>query len=322
MASWIDDLRSRCGPLSDAASMFAADLGVEHDPPAGAAGLLALARRVERHIDGVAREDEDERLFIELAGAYLSVLLCDALPHGRHVRRKGRHGIALGRSGFFDPFAAIERLLQASDVRTCLLEQVALAEDEARSGPRDPWLQARRRVLPRLVGNALLAEVGRRAGQQPLYSRPLASDVILVFLLSEQQRRRYVDARELASWRQEPDRVMAAALDNLAARSGAARLLRVDAEQGTLIVARTEDGLDSSRVLLPGVRALLAAELGWPFAVAIPHRDALLACAVHDQASVSLLREHAAFEARRARSAITSELLRVDAGGAFAPLDG
>jgi hypothetical protein len=322
MASWIDDLRSRCGPLSDAASLFAASMGVERDPPAGAAGLLALARRVERHVDSADRDDEDERLFIELAGAYLSVLLCDALPHGRHVRRDGRHGIALGRSGFFDPFAAIERLLEAGDIRATLFEQVARAEDEARSGARDPWQHARRRLLPRLVGNALLAEVGRRAGRQPLYSRQLVGDVHLVFLLGEPQRRRYVDACELESWGQDPDRVLDAALGNLARQSGAARLLRVDADQGTLIVARTADGLDSSRVLLPAVHALLAAELGRPFAAAIPHRDALLACPVDDAASLRLLREHAALEASRATSAITARLLRIDAAGALAPLDG
>jgi hypothetical protein len=321
MASWIDDLRSRCGPLSDAASLFAVDLGVEGDPPAGAAGLMALARRVERHVDGVESED-DERLFIELAGAYLSLLLCDALPHGRHVSRGGRHGIALGRAGFFDPFAAIERLLEADDVRSCLLQQVSLAEREARGAAGDAWSRARDRVLPRLVGTGFLAEVGRRTGQQPLYARPLAGEVSVVLMLCEDRRRRYVDARELQDWGEDPDRVLQAALANLATRSGAARLLRVDADQGTLIVARTGDGLDSSRLLLPGVHALLSAELGAPFVAAVPHRDALFACAAHDPASVALLRERAAHEATRATRAISADLLCVTASGALLPLDG
>jgi uncharacterized protein YtpQ (UPF0354 family) len=116
--------------------------------------------------------------------------------------------------------------------------------------------------------------------------------------------------------------VLDAALANLARQSGAARLLRVDADQGTLIVARTADGLDSSRLLLPAVRALLAGELGSPFAAAIPHRDALLACSLRDSASLRLLRAHAALEASRATSAITTQLLCIDAAGALAPLDG
>src|SRR5688500_362832 len=100
MVSWIDALRSRCGPLTDAASLFAASLGVERDPPAGAAGLLALARGVERHLHAPEQDEEHERLFVELAGAYLGVLLCGALPQGRHASRHGKHGVLFGARRF------------------------------------------------------------------------------------------------------------------------------------------------------------------------------------------------------------------------------
>jgi hypothetical protein len=321
MPSWIDDLRSRCGPLTDAAALFAASLGVERDPPAGAAGLLALARRIERHLDQPVHDEDDERLFVELAGSYLSLLLCDALPHGRHASHAGRHGLQLGTRGFFDPFAAIERLLEADDVRSCLAEQVALAEAEAHYGSVDVWSTARQRLLPRLVGETFLAEVSRRAGRQPLYARRLVADVHLVLLFCEHERRRYVDAHELESWGEAPDRVLDAARANLARRSESARLMRVDADQGTLIVARTGDGLDSSRLLLPGLYDLLAAELGQAFAVAVPHRDALFACSLRSRASLRLLRERAALEASRATHAITAQLVRVARGGALSPLD-
>lgn len=322
MPSWIDDLRSRCGPLTDAAALFAASLGVERDPPAGAAGLLALARRVEHHLDQPAHGDGDERLFVELAGSYLSLLLCDALPHGRHTSHEGRHALRLGAHGFFDPFAAIERLLEADDVRSCLAEQVALAEAEARHASADVWANARPRLLPRLVGAAFLAEVNRRAGRQPLYARPLVGDVHMVLLLCEQERRRYVDACELEAWGATPDLVLDAARSNLARKSEAARLLRVDAAEGTLVVARTGDGLDSSRLLLPGLHELLANELGEPFAAAVPHRDALFACSLRSRASVRLLRERARLEASRATHAITAQLVRVGRRGVLSPLDG
>jgi hypothetical protein len=321
MSSWIEDLRSRCGPLTDAATMFAASMGVEGDPPAGAAGLLALARRVEHHRDA-PELDDDERLFVELAGSYLGVLLCGALPHGRHARRNGRHGLLLGEQAFFDPFGAIEQLLEADDVRSCLAEQVAQAEAEAQAAALSPWTHAQPRLLPRLVGSAFLAEIRRRAGEQPLYAQALAGDVQLVLLVSEQQRRRYVSAREVAAWRKTPAELLDAARANLASRSSGARLLRVDADQGTLIVARTGDGLDSSRLLLPGLHDLLAAELGVPFAAAVPHRDALFACALDSPASLELLRERAALEAAKAAAhAISAGLLRVERGGAIAPLD-
>jgi hypothetical protein len=42
----------------------------------------------------------------------------------------------------------------------------------------------------------MLAEVSRRAGAQPLCALPLLPGVHVLFLLGEQQRRRYVDAKK------------------------------------------------------------------------------------------------------------------------------
>lgn len=319
MASWIDQLRSRCGPLTDAASLFTARLGVEHDPPFGAAGLLALTRGVERRQSESAHAEDDERLFVELAGSYLGVLLCGALPQGRHASRDGRHGLLLGGQRFFDPFEAIERMLEADDVGACLAEQVARAENVARDAEQS-WADVQARLLPRLVGPRFLAEVNRRAGKQPLFALPLVSGVHVMFLLGEQQRRRYVDEHELARWGQPPTRVLHRALGNLAGKSKDARLLRFDADEGGLVVARTGDGLDSSRLLLPGLHDVLAPELGSPFAAAVPHRDALLACSLRCPSSLRLLRARAAEEAARAAHPITPELLRVSPHGQLSPL--
>ncbi len=70
MRSWIDDLRSRCGPLSDAALSFTAHHGLDRDPPSGAAGLLLLAGCVEELLDrDDGGDDELERRFVEGAGS-------------------------------------------------------------------------------------------------------------------------------------------------------------------------------------------------------------------------------------------------------------
>jgi len=321
MASWIDELRPRCGPLTDAASLFAASLGVESDPPAGAAGLLVLARGVERHLDRNASDDDDERLFVELAGSFLGVLLCGALPQGRHASRDGRHGVLFGARRFFDPFEAVERLLDAEDVRACLAEQVSRAEDAAR-GAEPAFAEVQARLLPRLVGPRLLAEVTRSAGTQPLCVLPLLADMHVLFLLGEEQRRRYVGAREAARWGQHPADLLRHARANLAGRSDAARLLRFDAEHGSLVVARSGDGLDSSRLLLPGLHDVLAPELGSPFVAAVPHRDALFACALRDATGLRLLRERAADEAARAAHPITATPLAVGPNGQLALLPG
>jgi uncharacterized protein YtpQ (UPF0354 family) len=85
-------------------------------------------------------------------------------------------------------------------------------------------------------------------------------------------------------------------------------------------MARTGDGLDSSRLLLPALRALIAAELGSPFAAAVPHRDALLACSLAPGGGVDALRIRARNEAERARHAISGQLFVVREAGELVAL--
>ena len=141
MASWIDAIALRSGPLSKAAQHFAADHGLERDPPRGVAGLRALrelaaclrAEDLQREQRG---HEEAERRFVEGAGAYLGLVLLDHLGEGSHRANAGAHRLHLGRHGTFDPFASMARVLEAEDVRRALLAEVALAEAEARGeGP-------------------------------------------------------------------------------------------------------------------------------------------------------------------------------------------
>ena len=115
--------------------MFAAHVGVERDPPAGLDGLLALTHALRAHRANARAGEDDDRLLVELAGAYLGVLLVRELG-AAHVSRAGQHGLRLGRRGFFDPFAAVESALDADDVKRALSVAVAEAEAEARErGP-------------------------------------------------------------------------------------------------------------------------------------------------------------------------------------------
>src|SRR6476620_4415257 len=140
MASWMHDQAVRCGPLVPAALIFGASLGGDADAPKGPEGLIALARALERHLSSSpagmpAQDAEDaERTFVELSGAYLALLLSDALGEVHHTVRNARHGLVLANGAFFDPFAAIERVLQADAVRPALAEEVARCELRARDG--------------------------------------------------------------------------------------------------------------------------------------------------------------------------------------------
>jgi hypothetical protein len=160
-------------------------------------------------------------------------------------------------------------------------------------------------VLPRLV------PAGFDAGPSapPLCLTPLlldraqgdgtASGIAVALVLPYTERARYLRADEPASWQRSADEVRARAVANLAARSAKANFTRVETATGPLVIARTGDGLDAARLLLPGLREVLAAALGSPCAVAVPHRDTLLACAAASTA-IDALTVRAGDEAARA----------------------
>jgi hypothetical protein len=387
--SWIEELRSRCGPLTDAANIFAAQLGVERDPPRGVNGLLALSRAVARLDD-----EDDERLFVELAGSYFAVVLCDALGRGRHVARAGKHRVDLGAASF-DPFGALERVLAADDATRALAEEVSRAEAEAAGvGPaarvaheverqlrgrfsrisvldrfdhtltlevdgdsveldlarlvratsgesagnvqravakflaalpgmsesKAAWTDAKGSILPRPLGAQMIAGLPERSA---LSLHPLLAGTKqlgapeLGFVLRGERRARYVQAREVHGWDVTAAQLRAAAIENLAARSDNAKLACTDTEHGPIVVAKSGDGLDAARVVLPGLIDVLGRELGIPFAVAIPHRDTLLACPLDAPKAVAHLRKTAAEQAARAPHAICKDVLLLDRDGSL-----
>jgi hypothetical protein len=317
MSSWMNGQAERCGPLTAAARVFTASLSSQREPPKGPAGLLALADAIERHL-AKAADEEAERVFVELAGSFLAVLLCDELGRGEHAVRNGRHGLRLSEDCFFDPFAAIGRVLDADQVRAALAREVALAEGQARSAastPDNAWRRLEAEVLPRLVGPRFFAFLEQRFSEAPVFVAKLAGQVQLAFILRRGGSARYLRKDEVAKSRAGAGEVVRAAVHNLARASASARLLRCDDEHGVLVIAKTGDGLDSSRILLPGLHDVLAPELGSPFAVAVPHRDALFACSIGAGRSLGELRERAAREAERAAQSITHELFAIGPEG-------
>jgi hypothetical protein len=324
MPSWMNGQAMRCGPLTQAAQIFTAHLSIDRDPPKGPEGLLALAKAVEHHLTQPDDEERD-RLFVELAGAYLALLLCDGLGQGEHTVRAGRHGLRLGRDEFFDPFAAIGRVLLADQTRAALAREVARAELQARGGtgrpPSASWDQLRSQLLPRLVGPRFLSFLEQRFSDAPVYLAPLAGEVRVAFIVRSGHAARYLRKDEVRHCGLGADQIRRAALENLASRSAAAQLVRCEGERGVLVVGKTGDGLDSSRLLLPGLHDVLAPELGSPFAVAVPHRDALFACSMADSHAVQDLRDRANHEAQRAAQSISDQLFAVGPAGALQLVD-
>lgn len=165
------------------------------------------------------------------------------------------------------------------------------------------------RLQPRVVSPRFAAE------HPALLARPLAGGALSVaLLLVHGDRARYVRASEPSRWGTSARGALEIAIRNLAIRSERARLLRVDTSAGPLICARTGDGLDAARALLPALHEVLAPELGDALWIAVPHRDALWACG-EGRALREALRARARDDARRAPHAISESLFALTPGG-------
>jgi uncharacterized protein YtpQ (UPF0354 family) len=132
-ADWLDSLEELGGRLVPAAKNFV-DSQRPPLPGTGAKGIRWLAEQLEDFVDRETNPPEDDR-FVEGAGALLGLLLIDHLG-GTAREREGSHRVQLGRFGFFDPFGAIEEILDAEDPRACFAEYLGIAEREANAnGP-------------------------------------------------------------------------------------------------------------------------------------------------------------------------------------------
>lgn len=176
------------------------------------------------------------------------------------------------------------------------------------------WAEARTRLLPRLCATSFLVEMAGH-GRGRLLARGVAHDVAVALIVAFEGRSRFLRQDELGDLGVGADEALRVAVDNLAGRSERARLARVDTHAGPMIIARTGDGLDSARLLLPGLHDVLSAELPSPILAAVPHRDALLAVTGADGAIVEAFRAHVADEHARAPHRISAALFEVGPEG-------
>ena len=203
------------------------------------------------------------------------------------------------------------RAIDASDgqgeraLDQALLKLISMLPGGEGGGAIEPT-EALARLLPRLVASDFPGE--------GLFGRPIANGVRLCLVLAYDGRSRFVREWEPESWGLSPDEAVRHAIGRLAGRSDRARFARTETAGGIVVAAQSRDGLDSARLLLPGLHDALAPELGSPFLAAIPHRDTLLAC-VRGAASREALAARARDEAMRAPHRICDALFEIDARG-------
>jgi hypothetical protein len=153
-------------------------------------------------------------------------------------------------------------------------------------------------LVPRLVGPSFPSESG-------VHAMPLAGELRLALTTRHVGRARFVLERELPALGLPHDELLRRALDNLARASRGARVI----EDGPLTMLRSGDGLDSARLVLPGLHETFTSRLGEAFLAAVPHRDVLwLARREHEAA----LRVRAEADFARAPHRISARLYRVE----------
>lgn len=189
-----------------------------------------------------------------------------------------------------------------------------------KSGAPVPFEEARGRILPRLVGKAFLAKLQGSPAADQLALSPLCDDVQLGYIFDHGNRARFLRQAEVDAWALDAGELLLAALGNLAGRSTTARVMCLDELGGRFVVASSGDGLDAARLLLPGMHGLVEGELGAHIAVAVPHRDLLVACDARDEKAVARLRARAADESLRAPHPVSAEVFELRAGGGISPL--
>jgi len=351
--------------------------------------MKALLAELRRQVALEDCTEEEDRLWVERSGAWLGLLLLDALGGTGVSRRDESVRVLLGEHGSFDTFGAMQAALESDDPSAEFVRQVDLGEAEAtgrgpvsrvvsvfverlaelrpnlrlegrhdldlllsegvevdlsrvqRSTEGEPltavrlavdkfismlpggdgegdtsvsWDEAKARIMPRIVGAHFVEELGEERASLLQLSQ-LCADTFIALQLEYQGRSRFLRVAEFAGWGVDAATALQAALHNLARRSQSACFARAETGDGTLVIGQSRDGWDSSRLLLPGLYDVLSGDLRGPFAVAIPHRDELLACSAIDIDAVSALRDRARDDALRAPHRISDAVFLLGEDG-------
>ncbi|MGE0791942.1 MAG: hypothetical protein AB7S26_40080 [Sandaracinaceae bacterium] len=386
---WASAWESVAAPLVAAAGRFVSEHpGAPRSVERGPDGIRALAEAVDRwgEDDGAEVSSSLDEAFVEGAGALFALLLLAHVGRGAHVARGEAHRVHLGDDGFFDPFGAIERALEAEDAWAALALEVRRAEGEARGevgvgratrllrselararpeltiarafGPTvtlseeieldlgamlrategEPdeaarraieklvsmlpggspslltWAEMAEHLVPRLTAPGFASRLAEEAQTELAHRSWLDGAMEIHLVLAYEDRSRFVRAAELARVSVSFGDALAHAVTELARRSSGARFARVDTSAGPIALARTGDGLDAARLLLPTLHDVLSPELGTPLAVAVPHRDALFACA-REPELIEAMRARVEGDAARAPHAISDRCFVLDDTG-------
>lgn len=132
------------------------------------------------------------------------------------------------------------------------------------------------RVMPMLKPLALLEQV-RAQGIPMLAYRPLLGDLMIAYVIDEEQSVAYINEDHLARWNVTEPVLYGRALYNLRAKPWTPRPGLMGTGANALLIFNGRDGYDATRLLMPELFTDFAAHIPGNLVLGVPNRDFLIA---------------------------------------------
>lgn len=169
------------------------------------------------------------------------------------------------------------------------------------------------RVLPLVKPLTLLDEVRQRELPMMPY-RPLAGELLVVYVLNEDGSVGYVNERHLRTWNVTEAELHERALENLRNKAWTPYPGVLGAGKGALLILNRRDGYDAARVLLPELFAEFQARVPGTMVIGIPNRDFLIAFSDADQRVFAQVVAQIEADARAQAHPLTAQLFTFNGG--------
>ncbi|HEY1686957.1 MAG TPA: DUF1444 family protein [Tepidisphaeraceae bacterium] len=170
--------------------------------------------------------------------------------------------------------------------------------------------QLKERIYPMILSQHNVDE------RHSVVTEPLIGDLVIAYAIDNDRTITYILRRHFEQWKIDLEMLHDTAIENLITRSEAINAQAAQDDEGevSLIIFRTGDGYDASRLLLPTLHERLREYLGSPFGAAIPNRDILL-CFRNDEPILSRVRKQVREDYDHKPHQVTPGLLLVTADG-------
>lgn len=171
---------------------------------------------------------------------------------------------------------------------------------------------ARQRIMPRIQPEAIFNHLSR----EQVAHVPYVNDTVIVFVTDLPHMTVSITTEQMLRWKLSIEEVEDLARANLDEYAPDLELQIVESKEGgKAAILSQHDGYDAARLLLSGLHARLAAQLGGDFLVAIPARDMFVAFTPGPDPFVTRLRDRVQHDFRRLPYPITSDFFYVARDG-------